>query len=246
MKRGRDWPPTSKERPGLVAYGAPRKLPRLDEGPYVDVWTCVVRLATEEHRRRWKKMVHFRKLHYELRSSVETTKIYASGFPVIIRRSRNCVMRRHRRHCCDRCDLTWVRGSTDLEDRECLSWVCRADNCPEKTTRISDGQKRPILRYTSVGRWKKIVRSGLRQGEDAAAPRRAVGHLCGYLIQWAPKGLDYKYVLEKVEQLHVRILMQWPANSHGVIENLSVKHMSDDDDSKEEEEQRNGRKRKRL
>ncbi len=66
MKRARDWPPTSKERRGLVAYGAPRKLPRLDEGPYVDVWTNIVRQAVEEHKKRWKKAVIFHEVHNEL------------------------------------------------------------------------------------------------------------------------------------------------------------------------------------
>ncbi len=53
-------------------------------------------------------------------------------------------------------------------------------------------------------------------------------------------------------------LLEFPDNSHGTIENLSVNHISDgdddddgdndddDDDEEEEEERRNGHKRKRL
>ncbi len=223
MKRSIDWPPTSKERPGLVAYGAPRKLPRLDEGPYVDVWMNVVRQVVEEHKKRWKKAVIFHEVHNELCRLVARCQphrnpngwsgsIFALRFerarfgePITSLWSTYNVRRQFVGGMC--IVLMWERfqGRGEAPSSfDQLIW------CASKTERWSatDIYGRTIWRCREELRWREEIRGDLRRAirQDCECrpcqdgrPWEAV-HLRRHFLDVAPKEFDFGRAKAKMEE----------------------------------------------
>ena len=62
--QAKDWPPMSKDKKYLDTY--PRKMPRLLEAPYMDVWVTMLKMIRRDYQRRWIRAGVFRDLHHEL------------------------------------------------------------------------------------------------------------------------------------------------------------------------------------
>ncbi len=223
MKRSIDWPPTSKERPGLVAYGAPRKLPRLDEGPYVDVWTNVVRQAVEEHKKRWKKIAMFSEVHAELRHNVERCAPEGlgsrSGSLYVIhfyrRRRRGpvnklygtCIVGRQRtinlRHAVPMWKLVKRRGACQsFEER--LMWDCGEN----EEWAVTDIYGKSIRRCVDERAWRAEIQWSLRKpirldcecGPCQDGRPWQAAHLRRHFLDMAPKEFDFGHAKAKMEE----------------------------------------------
>ncbi len=223
MKRSRDWPPTSKERSELVPYGVPRKLLRLDEGPYVDVWTNVVRQAVREHRMRWKRMGFFGDLHRELYAVTRydcpaqsyspprvSTRRFDREEGLLIERTAYPFDGKTNKGTVLNADLVWRKY--DLPGTERLAWALRTPS--EGTTRFEGATNRaglPIIRYTTEHHWTAFMRVWIQSGNHDRACQACARGKClkaknfrQTFLRMAPKQFDVPKALAKMEKVRYK------------------------------------------
>ncbi len=154
-----DWPPTSEKKKLLTR---PRKLLRMDEGPYRYVWLRVLHDVIHEHQARWKKMSYFRRIHREIHWKVDLCVpgeigllCSGGGSKALIfwRRSRKCVHFPVQMHSLD---LDWkvCTGSTGGQ-LEKLCWTV-AQKSIVLSLVLTFG-RRHVFHFKTIAGWKDRI-----------------------------------------------------------------------------------------
>ncbi len=206
--QAKDWPPMSKDKKYLDAY--PRKMPRLLEAPYMDIWVTMMKMVKEEHRRRWVRAGIFRELHHELFTKVEKYTTETVGLLRPIKKLLACFRRGHAdleifytrtdKKTGQAVDLRWV---VETAKTECLSWVSSSNNNLHHRTSCGHvGTRGPCLytmRYLKEIDWMRFLDNYYQRGGrwdrrcaycGIGHPLRKHIHHLKMSIRLAPKSMD--------------------------------------------------------
>lgn len=202
--QAKDWPPMSRDKKYLDAY--PRKLPRLLEAPYMDIWVTMMKKVKQEHRRRWIRAGFFRDLHHELFLAVPK---YENGTIGLLRPMKKLdsyhgkyvkifYTRTHR--CTTQAvNLCWLVESLKMES------LCWTKTSNDKVLRISCGHVGThgpcvyIMRYLKKIDWMCFMNNFYQNGNDwdyccdscgRGHPLRSHKHHLEMAIRLAPKDMN--------------------------------------------------------
>ncbi len=209
--KAKDWPPMSKDKKSLQTY--PRKLPRLLDAPFLDVWVTMMKHVKIDHRRRWIRAGAFRDLHHELfltvpRYGKETTGLLRSlkkldpyhpkGLKIFYVRTERITSQA--------ADLRWVTQSK-WSKFECLWWCESSSRDVIQTSSGHVATKGPRLStarylkeidwmshldyyYHNGGRWD-------RQCDYCGGMHtlRSHRHHLKMAVRLAPKGMNRGYAI---------------------------------------------------
>ncbi len=215
--RAKDWPPTSTQKKTLVPYGRPRKLPRLDESPYKEVWIKIVRLTLMDlqgYKGCCRKMKYFKDVHRELVSATtalrHTTKNHRWWTPLQITKQRHAKKYGKKYPSLEMYsrpgpttrtgfDLGWTpyEGNIYIEK---LVWINPKMQCKNQgVTHLSRNRPYNIIRFTRASRWEAFIcdymygriKNGIRLGTYKHSRYNEIGcSALKYLIRMAPNYLD--------------------------------------------------------
>ena len=204
--QAKDWPPMSKDKKYLDAY--PRKMPRLLEAPYMDIWVTMMKLVKQEHRRRWIRAGVFRDLHHELVLTVPkyTNKTVGLLTPVkkidpYCGRNLKVFYVRTEIRTAEAVNLCWVAETSKMESL----WWANSSNSNARRLRTSCGHvgtRGPrvyIMRYLKEIDWMRFMDNYYQNGGGwdnycdyccLAHPLRSHEHHLKMAIRLAPKSMD--------------------------------------------------------
>ncbi len=202
--QAKDWPPMSKDKKYLDAY--PRKMPRLLEAPYMDIWVTMMKMIKQEHRRRWVRAGFFRDLHHELFITVPRYENETIGLLKPVKK-----VDPYRRH--KGLKIFYIRTDTRTTQAVNLCWVIETSkteslwwiNSTGAALRTScghvgtKGTRVYIMRYLKEIDWMRFMDNYHQNGGSwdfvcsycgQGHPLRSHEHHLKMAIRMAPKSMD--------------------------------------------------------
>jgi len=202
--QAKDWPPMSKDKKYLDAY--PRKMPRLLDAPYMDIWISMMQIVKQEHRSRWIRAGVFRDLHHELFLTVPKYKNETVGLLTPVKKidpyCRHGDLKifyiRTDRRTTQSVNLCWVVERPKMES---LWWInstgaALRTSCGHVGTR---GPRVYIMRYLKEIDWMRFMDNYYQNGGGwdnhceycgLGHPQRSHKHHLKMAIRMAPKSMD--------------------------------------------------------